>query len=252
MTRILPLAVLAVFLVAADKPADNKPTDKKTDKDSLQGTWILTRAEVNGEAVKLPDKATLTFKGDAVDNSLHPDDKWTFTLDPDKKPPTMDFKITHGTETETQLAVYELKGDTLIVCIEKKEKGYPKAVASKEGNMFLTLKRVKAEDKPKPDAASQKADLATTKTLATACETYKLNNGDWPANLEALANNQPKGGRPIIQPALLAPKSAEKFKYDPKGLNNKGLRPDIWVDGPNGPIGNWMEELPPEEKKPEK
>jgi hypothetical protein len=145
-----------------------------------------------------------------------------------------------------------LKGDTLTICIAKDDKGYPKTLASKEGNMFLTLKREKAEDKPKTDAASQKADLATAKTLAQACETYKLGNGDWPASLEALANNQPKGGRPIIQAALLKPKSAEMFKYDPAGPNNKGLRPDIWVEGPNGKIGNWMKELPPEEKKPEK
>ncbi len=118
----------------------------------------------------------------------------------------------------TQLAVYELKGDTLIVCIEKKEKGYPKAVASKEGNMFLTLKRVKAEDKPKSDPASQKADLDATKSLASACEVYKLNNGDWPTSLEALANNQPKGWKANpFSPGYSRRRVRKKFNIRPQG-----------------------------------
>src|SRR5713226_9384732 len=88
MTKLLPLAVLAVVFVAADKPAADKPApDKKTDKDLLQGTWLNTAAELNGEAQKEPvdKKATVTFKGDTFTASDHPDEKGTFKIDPDKK-----------------------------------------------------------------------------------------------------------------------------------------------------------------------
>jgi hypothetical protein len=56
-----------------------------------------------------------------------------------------------------------------------------------------------------------------------ACDTFKLQRGDYPKTLEDLAKKQP---------ALLAPKSAEKFNYDPDGRNNLGLQVDIWVEGP--------------------
>ncbi len=251
MTRILPFAVLACLLVAADKPAE-KPADKKSDKDLLQGTWVITSAKQNGEPVKRLESTTLTIKGDSITSSDDPNDKITFTVDPEKKPPTMDLKGTHGTEMVSQLAVYELKGDELTLCIDRKGKEYPKEVAPKEGLMFLTLKRKKDASKLKTDDASLKADLDATHVLAKACDIYKLSHGTFPETLAELAKNHPDGDRPIIEAALLIPKSAVKFNYNPKGPNNGGLRVDIWVEGPNGKIGNWMKELPPQEKKPEK
>ncbi len=95
---------------------------------------------------------------------------------------------------------------------------------------------------PRLDEAKENADLAQTKMLTSACETYKLNNGDYPGNLQALAERQPSGGVPIISPETLTPKlgSGLQYKYDPAGPNNQGMKPDIWVDGPNVKIGNWM------------
>jgi len=36
--------------------------------------------------------------------------------------------------------------------------------------------------------------------LSSQIETYKLNNGDYPASIEALAQPQPNGGSPLVPP----------------------------------------------------
>jgi hypothetical protein len=95
---------------------------------------------------------------------------------------------------------------------------------------------------PRLEEAGGAVDLAQTKILTQACEAYKLDNGDWPPNLEALAMQRPNGSAPILDSAALQPRSVPngRFQYDPSGPNNRGMKPDIWVDGPHGKIGNWM------------
>jgi uncharacterized protein (TIGR03067 family) len=248
MKYFVPLALLAVALVAADKPAD-----KKTDKELLQGAWVVVTIEAKGEVLKAGDlfeqlkDMKLTFTGDSVTNSRHPDGKGTFKLDPDKKPPAVDVVMTVGQETRTHRAVYELKGDTMRVCSARGEGERPTEFTSKGDLLILTFKRDK-----ETDAANERATLAQTKLLTLACENYKLDIGEFPPSLEALPNNKPNGGKPIIEAAALIPKVGGVFKYDPAGPRNSGLKPDIWVKGPNGDIGNWMKELKREEKKPEK
>jgi uncharacterized protein (TIGR03067 family) len=248
MTKLLPFVILAVISLAADKPA----ADKKTDKDLLQGSWIVTNAELNGETVKQPaDKKTvITIRGNSFTSSEHPDDEGTVKIEEDKKPKTLDVTMTHNGEQSTQLAIYEFKGDKLTICIAKKEKAYPKELKSQEGNMLLTLRRETIEEANKriPEA-DQKADLIRTKELAQACDTYRINNKMWPMSLDDLANKQPNGGPAMIDGNRLKSKVGGKFMYDPVGPNNNGRLPDIWVEGPNGPIGNWMKELKSPEKK---
>ncbi len=93
---------------------------------------------------------------------------------------------------------------------------------------------------PRLDESKQKIDYGTTKALAEACEVYRLNNNDYPPSLEALAQTQPNGATPVVEPSMLEPKIGGQFHYDPAGPHNNGMKVDIWVDGPNGQIGNWM------------
>jgi uncharacterized protein (TIGR03067 family) len=267
MTKLLSLTVLAVLFVPGDEPAAKPAADKKADKDLLQGTWVVTAAELNGEKVPAAtdNKLTVTFKGDTVVASEHPDEKGTFKLDQEKKPPTLEIKFAAGDAARTQLAIYELKDDTLKICLAKKDgKEFPTDFTSKEGNMLLTLKREKAEEvRPKSEAEKkidevrqrieqekQKADLAQMKVLTQACEAYKLKNDAWPPDLETLAKAD--GGAAYIEVAALKSKTGGPFKYDPKGPKNNGLKPDIWVEVGDVKIGNWMKDLPAGEKKPEK
>jgi hypothetical protein len=96
--------------------------------------------------------------------------------------------------------------------------------------------------KPQVDEAREDLDLKQTKILTLACTSYKLDTGDWPPNLEVLTKPKVNGGAPYVDASALQPRSAPngRFQYDPSGKRNQGLKPDIWVDGARGPIGNWM------------
>jgi uncharacterized protein (TIGR03067 family) len=146
--HLLPLAALAVALGAADKPA----ADKKTDKDRIQGTWVVTGVEAQGAAVKEGDQfdqlqdTKLTFQDDAVLNAKHPDAKATFTLDPDKKPATIDVDV-QGREQALSRLLYEFKDDnTLLLCCGKNLAERPTEFGSKDDQIIITLKR--QEKKP--------------------------------------------------------------------------------------------------------
>jgi Type II secretion system (T2SS), protein G len=95
---------------------------------------------------------------------------------------------------------------------------------------------------PKVEEAKEDADLVKTKELTQACQAYRIDNDAWPPSLEALTQPKPDGQPPYLEASALQPKSVPngQFHYDPTGAHNQGLKPDIWVDGPHGQIGNWM------------
>jgi len=144
MKYLFPLALLA-FPFAADK-AD----EKKTDKDLLQGTWVFVSLERNGKKIADDDDfqyvvlkdAKWTFNGDTLKSPL-----WnekvavTFTLDPSKKPATIDLVIKTEDAKETAPMLYELKDDTLKLCTGGAPGERPKEISSKGGQAILTLKR---------------------------------------------------------------------------------------------------------------
>jgi general secretion pathway protein G len=90
------------------------------------------------------------------------------------------------------------------------------------------------------------ADLAQTKVLTEACTNYRIDKGTWPTSLQELTQLRPGGNAPYLEnEAALQPKSVPngQYNYDASGQHNNGLKPDIWVDGPHGQIGNWMPKL---------
>jgi uncharacterized protein (TIGR03067 family) len=114
--RVCALVVVAAVLMGA---ADDLLED---DRDRIQDTWVTVSFEVNGqgapsEAVKdirtvFKDKDYIQKKGDEVL------EEGTFTLDPDKKPRQIDFKIGTGQDQgKDQFGIYELDGDTLKICV---------------------------------------------------------------------------------------------------------------------------------------
>jgi general secretion pathway protein G len=96
---------------------------------------------------------------------------------------------------------------------------------------------------PKVDEAKEDVTLKQSKVLTMAAESYKLDNGDWPQNLQVLAQSKPNGGAPYVEEAVLNPPMGGQWQYDASGGRNKGLKPDIWVEGAHGPIGNWMQKV---------
>jgi general secretion pathway protein G len=92
---------------------------------------------------------------------------------------------------------------------------------------------------PQVDAAKVGTAKGQLRMLTEACDTYSLNNGSFPPQLGALAAPQPNGGMPIVQPDALKDPWGQAYGYDPSGSRNGGMHADIWVNRPNGQIGNW-------------
>jgi prepilin-type N-terminal cleavage/methylation domain-containing protein len=94
---------------------------------------------------------------------------------------------------------------------------------------------------PKLDEAKEDADLAQSKVLTQACENYKVDKDTWPSSLQELTQPRANGNPPYVEPAALQTKCVPgEFAYDASGGHHNGLKPDIWVNGPHGQIGNWM------------
>jgi hypothetical protein len=83
------------------------------------------------------------------------------------------------------------------------------------------------------------------RALEQQLQVYKLSNGDYPQNLEALAQPQPSGGAALVPKEKLLDPWKRPYQYNPAGPKNQGLKPDVWSLGPNpknadGVIGNWQ------------
>jgi uncharacterized protein (TIGR03067 family) len=135
---------LVVLLPLAAQPA-------QTDKERIQGNWEFESLEFEGKPVKpeeLPEalrKIKLTFKGERVSNSATGDG--FFALDERVKPKTIDLTAAKEGKFKVLPMLYELDGDKLRLCypIDPDQKDRPKSFTSANGQVILTLKRVKAE-----------------------------------------------------------------------------------------------------------
>ena len=87
------VALVAVCVVEpglfADAPADEV---KK-----LEGTWTVTAATLDGKALESVKDGQWTFAGDklTIKYKGEKETKYTYTLDPTKKPKTMDLEFAH-------------------------------------------------------------------------------------------------------------------------------------------------------------
>jgi uncharacterized protein (TIGR03067 family) len=140
----------------AGPPGDGKPAGKTTsDRERLQGTWQVVEISLRGEASeKVPEdqgkRVRAVFTGDQLEWRGF---KMTYTLDPTKAPKQMDWSPVEAEEKAGKvLAIYELDGDTLKVCMANPGVDRPgefKSVAggNREGTVkVLVFKRVPRMD----------------------------------------------------------------------------------------------------------
>jgi uncharacterized protein (TIGR03067 family) len=119
------------------------------DKADLQGTWLATSYERGGQAIEGErlQKTKLVIKEDMAEffDGRDTGSPATITLDPGKKPKTLDVTIKQGGEERKLLAIYELQGDTLKLCWAAPGKDRPKEFTTKDGAAFASLvfKRMK-------------------------------------------------------------------------------------------------------------
>jgi uncharacterized protein (TIGR03067 family) len=140
-------AVLGLVAARADdkKPDDKKPDDKGEAK-KFEGTWEVVKATGNGMPIE--QKSTLVLEGNKYTRT-RPNgdtDTGTFSVDPSKKPKTIDVMPGDGkAKDKTWLGIYELDGDSLKICLAEPGKDRPDDFTSKEGSgrMSAEYKRKK-------------------------------------------------------------------------------------------------------------
>jgi general secretion pathway protein G len=91
--------------------------------------------------------------------------------------------------------------------------------------------------------SKRKIAWANAKTLAQTADAYRIDNGDYPNNLEELVQ-PPTGRAPYLEPSALLDPWQHPYQYAYPGQHNTHGKPDIWslgpkVNDPNGIIGTW-------------
>jgi uncharacterized protein (TIGR03067 family) len=146
-------AVLALALAAGtnlwaapDKPSKEDPVKKEMKK--LEGTWTVVTQEREGKPVK-NSKGTFTFAKSKLTIRWDKDEEkgGKVKLDPTKSPKEMDIVAdTPGGEVKLK-GIYQIKGDSLKMCIDQKGGERPAKFTTKAGTgqILIVLKRAKAK-----------------------------------------------------------------------------------------------------------
>lgn len=148
-SSIIGLSVVAVTLAAITTIAvanDAKEAAVKKDRKQLAGTWRVVDCVIDGSKLPEEDARKLTVVNSADGTwSLRDEDKeiskGTSTLDPTKKPKTIDFTKTEGEGKGDQyLGIYEIGEKTRRLCFVPAEKERPTTFSSTSGSgRFLVI-----------------------------------------------------------------------------------------------------------------
>jgi uncharacterized protein (TIGR03067 family) len=142
MRSIIVTAVIATLTVAAAGRADDK------DKSPIDGHWQMVEGVMGGSAfpADLVKGITLTIKGTKYVSKAEGPDEGTIKYIPNTSPKALEITGTEGpNKGKTLPAIYEIKGDKLIVCYDLSGKERPKEFKSKpDTQQFLaTYKKAK-------------------------------------------------------------------------------------------------------------
>jgi len=152
MKRRLRLLLAATLLLGAGVGSAEEK-DAGSDQESIQGTWKIVSATVDGRDTteELDKDITLVITKDKITSLIggKSDHQTTYKLDPTKKPKTIDTTDIKddGQPGKTTLGIYQLSGDELkLAAALKSGSDRPAAFDAKDdakGVLQVVLKRVK-------------------------------------------------------------------------------------------------------------
>ena len=152
--KTLPTAFLIGLAAMAMSTAWAEDSEAvKKDRTQLQGEWSMVSGSADGSAmpeamrttarrVCKDDETTVTVGGQLFM-------KAKFTIDPSRKPKTIDYQMIDGqTKGKKQLGIYEIDGDTVKFCFGSPGSERPPDFTSKpgDGRTLSVWKRKKTPD----------------------------------------------------------------------------------------------------------
>lgn len=148
MKTIFNLTCCLIVIAAGHvRAADPKAEEEELAR--LAGTWRIVSYEKNGEeatAEQLAEFPTVTFTGRDYKWSNDVRNGKIAAIDLTKKPKTIDYLITDSEDKgKTELAIYELEGDTFKDCLAEIGAARPTEFSAKRGsgNTLIIYKRVR-------------------------------------------------------------------------------------------------------------
>jgi uncharacterized protein (TIGR03067 family) len=110
------------------------------DREKIQGSWVAVSGEMGGKKVseERTKACSVTFQGDTVHlkGLVRGEGKGKFSLDPGKKPKSIDIFIE---DEEDTAAIYELDGDMLKICINAGGRERPKKFTTSADDRFILI-----------------------------------------------------------------------------------------------------------------
>jgi len=105
----------------------------------LQGEWLMVSGSADGQPmpVQMLKQMKRVCKGDEATTTMAGQlyIKAKITIDPSKKPKTIDYQMTDGfTKGKKQLGIYEVDGDSFNSCFGKPGAERPTDFTSKPGD----------------------------------------------------------------------------------------------------------------------
>ena len=147
MKFIIPVLILLTGCVSNESVREAV----KKDLAQLQGEWTMVSGSANGESMseEMRKEMKRLCKGDEITVMMGDQVflKAKLTLDPSKKPKTIDYEMTEGfTKGKKQLGIYEINGDTFKACFSSPGSERPTELKAGDGLTFSEWKRKKTED----------------------------------------------------------------------------------------------------------
>jgi uncharacterized protein (TIGR03067 family) len=142
---------VTVFGIA--RVARSAPDPTAEDQKNLQGTWIMMTEEDQGR--KLPEEKLQTrfrlvikdAKWTLKENQGPEMKQWKVKLDATRRPKQGDFTYLFGNNKgRVSFGIYELKGDTLRLCIAEPGENRPTRFEGKGKNTLIHFKRTNPND----------------------------------------------------------------------------------------------------------
>ncbi len=147
------MGALLTSMAAMASTGDSKDEAIKKDRQQIQGTWRAVSMEVNGEKTTPKDGENSTVvNGPDGTWTLHENGKvagkGTSTIDPTKKPKTIDFTVTEGDgKGEQFVGIYELGEKTRKLCFVPRGMDRPTEFSAPAGSdrILVTFERDEAK-----------------------------------------------------------------------------------------------------------